>query len=255
MMRTIITILLVLFLSSPVYAKDTYVIGVLCVNTSDDSSAKLAKCKSSRSENALTEVYALAGYKVKFVYLPWLRLLSDANSGKIDGCSIRTRQSIADQPNLMSLSTPLLKIKTYAYSSNPEVKINSIEDLGNYTVAARLGDILSTTLAKKYAKDVLMVYDFKHLKKAVTMGYVDAAIMDDGVSRRIFNAEEMKKYKQSSPLSSRYLYHILNKKYEKTLAPKLDKIFRAMILNGTLKRFAGKLSDMIPDESDLDKVE
>ncbi len=243
MTRILSLILLVLLGATQfAFAEHEYAIGI---NAIPDTTTKVPEL-----EAILREAYRRAGFAARFVYLPRLRDLEYANNGSIAASSIRARNAIKDYHNLMCLPTPILVGKVVAFTLNPRITITDRDDLRGRPVGVVRGELFAEKLAKAAGAKIEMVGAHKNL--FLQRGRVDAVLLNANLGALLLHQYGIEGWSMSPPLQKSYYYHVINKMYAPLLADKLDNALREMILDGTMKKLAGKYAAMIPDTPDAD---
>lgn len=243
-----LTFILLLFHLSASFAaaEEKYDIGLLCIGERD--------CRCTECEDVLSEAYSRIGASVNFVYLPWLRDLYAANNGETDGCGFRTIASLTEFPNLIAVQPPIITKNVIAFWRDPELDIHSLKDLSTMHVAVRRGEMFVVKTAMLSGRTIHMVDSYEQLFDMLKFKRVHAILIDAGSGKRLSKKLGETGLFQSGPLASTFAYHVLNKKFKKKLAGRLEKVFREMIKDGTMKRLAGQYSQMVVDDSPLDNL-
>ncbi|QJB55974.1 transporter substrate-binding domain-containing protein [Pseudodesulfovibrio sp. zrk46] len=202
-------------------------------------------CRSPEIEAFFIEVYGRIGIQPQFAYMPRLRDLEEANSGRIDACAGRTKASYQPYSELIPVKTPVATETLVAFTANQDIKVNSWEDLTDLRVGVVRGAQLPVTLCKANGIDAYEANKLEQLFRSLEDSRIDAVVHHAQVGLNAANAFGIRVY-LSPALHKDMVYHVLNSKHA-ALAPKLAMIFSEMLDDGTSARILGKWASVLPD--------
>jgi len=189
-----------------------------------------------------------AGFKLNFQILPNQRSLINANTGVNDGEAARISTISKIYPNLIKVDVPIHTIDIVVISKK-NIKIKKMSDLKNYHLGIIRGVKITEQIAKKIAnKPVFEATNYKSLIKMLVLDRVEIIIVN-----KLGAFTDLKKFKNTTfylrkkPLVSPKLYTHLNIK-NKSLIPKLEKAYKSMLKDGTLKKIHKKFNQEVYKE-------
>lgn len=123
----------------------------------------------------LQKVYKQARIEAKYISYPSKRSLMLANTGVCAAEVGRISRATEIFTNLETVVTPIYNLRGYAFvKKNSGLEIEKWDDLKNYRVAVRRGEIYAAEGAKKFRP--VEVGDYKTLFTLVENGRIDVAI-------------------------------------------------------------------------------
>lgn len=238
-MRKILPIILFVFLlSAPAAARQTLVIGIMCLDSDD--------CQMPVAEAFLDEIYSRSGLDVEVRYLPHLREIHDANTLVIDGTLSRTPIATRDYPNLIKVPYPLFKETIEAASLKPGIHIDSWEDLQQYKVGILRGNRTPYLLAEAHAVDIHLFNTWNSGLAMLQEGRIDVILGMRNIINGAAQRAGVDNVSFSPPLARTYSYHCLHKSH-KDLAPRIARSIEEMLKDGTSRRILGKWAVLLPE--------
>lgn len=218
-------------------SKNHYVVGARCLDA--------IICKSSTSESIITEFYRRIGATVEFLYLPRLREIEEAQKGRLDAISGRTKIAIAGEGNLVAVPVPYGKASIVAFVSADTDTISTLDDLTGRPIAILRGDYLSSSLTGRISTNIIYVDNILAGLKLVKKGHADAILYDYYIGLHHIQLAGMKGISASPVLATANIYHAVHKK-NADLLPKLSDAIVSMHKDGTMKRLFAKFKNNIP---------
>lgn len=231
--------LLILFglISTPLYAQTPHVVGVGCLDTKN--------CQIPELESFLTEMYSRIGRAVSFQYYPLLRSQALANEGQIDGCSVKSKLSIADSPNLIIVPTPIIDSPHVGFSLDPALAALPLDQYPGLRVGITRGNIVGkhelTTRGIAYLEMTALDQAFEMLMR----NRLDVVIVEPEVGKAVLERLEIESVTHSDPLFFRRGHHVLHTSH-RDLVPLLDQAIKDMHHDGTAHRLAGRYRHILP---------
>lgn len=183
----------------------------------------------------MTKVYKDAGLEVSFVDLPGKRAVVNANDGVTDGELFRSIRASKLYENLVRLEPAAVTDEFAAYSVNVDGPINSVKELGQYSVAYRRGSTIPTKLTEgmrrfeldSFAQGVKLLQS----KRIDVMLYFKIPTTFN--LRHKFSGSKIRRI--SDKLIVVPLYHYLHKR-NKHLVPRLETALRHILDSGERDR-------------------
>lgn len=185
-------------------------------------------------EDILEEAYRRIGIKVKFIYYPSERALIESNLGHIDGEMYRVNGIDETYKNLIKVPTSYISAVHFVYSQDPNIKVNGYESLKSKSIAFRRG----LKVVEKNTVDFnrTQVSSPEQAFFMLENGRVDIVIEEELTSASIIKENKLENIKPLYPaISEDKLFHYLNKKH-KHLVPEIDRVLKAMLLDGTIEK-------------------
>ncbi len=189
-------------------------------NTPDEPSHILA-------QQILELAYARAGLEVTFVNMPFLRSLSQSNSGHLDGEVARLAVIETDYSNLIRVPVELFHISAYAYALKPIPEVKSWQDLKGKKLGLELGVVFIDHATRGFPR--VFASSKRDMAMMLKRGAVDYVVHSGLIS---FGEPEFKFY-QSAPLQTENIYHYLHRKNARFIPP-LTKALQALKDEGVL---------------------
>lgn len=224
--------------SAQAQSKPHYVIGARCLDA--------IICKSPISEGIVTEIYKRIGATIEFLYFPRLREIKEAQEGRLDGISARTKKAMAGKDNLVAVPVPFGKASIVAFTAEDSKKISTLNELTGQPIAVLRGDSFSTSLIKPITNNIIHVDDIVAGLKLVQKGYVRAIFYDYYIGSYHIKLTGMKGISASPILATAEVYHAVHKR-NAHLVPRLSAAIRSMHQDGTMKKLFGKFNNNIPN--------
>lgn len=195
----------------------------------------------------LSEAYARAGIRIRFIYTPRLRDLQYADTGTTDATAICSKNALQDYPRLKLLPTPVIQVNVCAYTMDPAVLINTPSDLATYKIGAIRGQYLAVLLARDNALKTVEIDTIQSLTGMLQHGRVDAILLSQAYARVFLADAGITSFTESPPLSSSFLYHAVNRnRFTPEQTSRIDAALLDMLHDGTAKRLFGKFDAMVP---------
>lgn len=168
---------------------------------------RFSKC----AKNMVSELYKAIGYDVVFRHLPGERSLAEVNSGNINAELMRIDHMEQNYRNLVKVPTPLFKLHARAFTVNPDIVINTWDDLSSYRVAYELGFKLAERRVK--GKQIIKASNGWHPYVMLVNDKVDVVIDVSAEAEENIKMSKVKRtiMAQPSVLDSEYIYHYLHK--------------------------------------------
>jgi polar amino acid transport system substrate-binding protein len=181
----------------------------------------------------LQEVYRHAGLHAVFEYMPAARSIKTANSGRMDGEALRSKDAAAKYPNLVRVAVPVAKGELVAWALHDIGPINESFDITKFRVALMNGDVLAQRIAGE-----ARVYNVRSYNQAAGMllkNRIDFVLAWRRSFTTIVSASP--KFSQIRPVSKDLFvtegYHYLHKKHT-NLVPRLERSLRELWANGRM---------------------
>lgn len=186
-------------------------------------------------EIVLTELYKKLGIEISVQPMPGKRAILEAESGRMDGETMRIWSYGVEHPNTLRVPTPYYQLETMVFHiKDSDIKIKSKQDLEKYSVLKVRG--------VKHTNNITLglnsVYDYDDTRSmllALNKQRDNVALTHTGDG--LF---AMKKYNIKGighiavPLSVQPLYHYVHHKNSHLIAP-INRIIIAMKESGELK--------------------
>lgn len=186
-------------------------------------------------ERLVSEIYRRASIDVKITPLPAERSLLMANTGQVDGETLRIWSFGEKYPNLLRVPTAISSLKTQAFAlKKSKVVIKEKKDLSLYRLAFVRGVQHTTNLAAGF-KEIHELSDAVGL-----MRFISAERADVAFTSRINGLAVLKKHSMvgiepvGDPLGEEKLYTYLYKDFA-NLIPLVDATIKSMVNSGELR--------------------
>lgn len=236
MLRLSLLLILGMLVSVPAAAHQEHVIGRPCL--SDD-------CSFPEIESVLREAYRRVGRGISFKSLPVQRELEFANQGKTDGSLARSELITVGYPKLVKAPFPLLRIAVSPVTTNPNIRVQAVDDLKAYRVGQLRGSVAASYICDKAGVES---YEFNRLSSGIKMlqeGRIDVLLEDRVLATVVAGAMDAKVF-VANPLYTGHYFHWVHRKHQ-VLAPKLAKALKDMLADGTTEKLLGRYVEMLPD--------
>lgn len=192
-------------------------------------------------ERIYTEAFKELGYKFEYKIFPSKRASLLANSGKIDGEPQRIYSYVKKYENLIRVEEPIFTNRTLAFTVNPKIKIENLNNLKNtsYKVEYLRGSIWSknklTPLISN--QNLSEIETIKQGFKRLTYKRTDVFIALEVLALKTLQDNEFdtSNINISSVIGENYSYPYLHKSHSK-LAIHLAKILKEMKEDGRYKK-------------------
>jgi hypothetical protein len=183
----------------------------------------------------MTKVYKDAGLEILFVDLPGKRAVVNANKGVTDGEMFRSTRAAKLYKNLIRLEPAAVTDEFAVYSVNVGGPINSVKELGQYSVAYRRGSTIPTKVTAGMRRFELD--SFEQGVKLLQSNRIDVMLYFKIPTT--FNLQHSfpgtKIRRISEKLIVVPLYHYLHKR-NKHLVPRLEAALRRILDSGERDR-------------------
>ena len=184
----------------------------------------------------IREAYREIGINITYKSLPSLRSLEMANS-VYDAEMGRVPEFIREYSNLDVVPVPLLEFRICAYSLNPNIRIDSWDDIFQYSIARRRGVKLLDIKLDKH-EQCIVVDDIKQVAELLAIKRIDLAVSVEVdfeyALKGLLDAGAQLKPIYMQPVMSAYVYHPINKR-NADLIPDLSQVLRRMVDNGNMQ--------------------
>ena len=192
------------------------------------------------------EAYRRIGYNAEFDFLPGRRALAWAGSGITDGDLARIAGTEKKFPNLIRISTPVVRFTGVTFTIKTTKDIRSWEDLRGLRIGVirgiRYSEIGTMGMDRIFARDMTQLF------RLLMAGRIDVAVatLDAGRIEMHRNFRETGIHVIGEPLHVSPLFHFVHAK-NKALVPELEAVLREMEAGGEIdslreKQLAGKLT-------------
>ena len=167
----------------------------------------------------LKMVYRRIGYSVSFSDYSGRKAIFQANEGVTDGETMRIGGLESKYPNLVAVPTPILTLKTRAYTIKIDRPVNSIEDIKDLRLGIVRGIIMMEELTQ--GLDPLRSSTTKVMFRQLEKGKIDVALAGDvtGGLELLRSFPESPIHVVGEPLKSTYLHHYLHRRNGKLGRP------------------------------------
>lgn len=237
MYRAILLLLAVLLFANPVFSQEKFILST--VKGSTDTIAGFSVVK---------EGYKRIGYEAEGKWLQGAKALEGSNSGLYDGEVQRIDGISSKFTNLVQIHVPVNFIQGVVFTKNVTFPVTGWYSLKPY----RIGIVRGILFAEQGTEgmDVTAADSYSDLLDLLITDAVDVAVMpriNGLVAIKSHNLKEIRELE--GVLETLFLYHYVHKKNE-ALVPKLEKILKEMLLNGTTRRLRDETYAQILNESE-----
>ena len=227
-MRRIILFFLLLLIATPARADGTLTF------------AYIDQPLSCGSLAVLKAAYARLGYNVETYKGPAARLLADSNAGLTDGEVHRIAAIAPNYHHLIRVDAQINTVEGVIVSCGKLPEIRTVDELGKYRVAVRIGNVYATDLTKDLP-NVTRTPDADRMMEMLLGHRVDYILTDRSwitMQQQLPGRECLRV--QEPPLVSIPLYHYLHIRHRE-LVPAITKVLREIVASGeaeTIRRRA-----------------
>lgn len=218
--------------------KRSIVIGISCLKQDD--------CKIPELEDILREAYSRSDTAVSFEYLPQERDLFEAGVSRINATSIRTKSAIRKQPDLVVVDVPLFKMSYAPYSRIGRPDISSIDELKGHVVGIVRGNVTVSEELRSKGISPHAVDSIDSGMRMLETERLDYFIVDNTLANDVLQKLHIADIKSSKIIHSDIMYHAVNRTFS-DLIPGLTSVFTAMLLDGSMRKLAGRFAYMVLD--------
>ena len=185
----------------------------------------------------IRQAYKEIGINITYKSLPSLRSLEMANS-VYDAEMGRVPEYIKAYENLTTVPVPLMEFRVCAYSYNPDIIINSWDDIFQYRIARRRGVKLLDIKLDKH-EQCIVVDDIKQVAELLAIKRIDLAVSVEVdfeyALKELLDAGEQIDRIFMQPVLAAHVYHPINKR-NADLIPELSKVLQRMVDDGDIQR-------------------
>jgi hypothetical protein len=173
----------------------------------------------------MRQVYGNLGQCVKYMELPYARLMKMVSNNKIDAIMGRTLPAILHYPDLPYVPTPVASLKGYLVT-NPEAAAHvkeSVDNLSLYNVGGLSGSDWSMQTLSKIALDVKYTENIDQLISMYARRHLDGFLVSELFLPHVMNSlfkTKVSEY-QTVLLYDVPVYHVLAPKHA-DIVPQLD---------------------------------
>lgn len=174
------------------------------------------------------------GYAVEMLILPLERSLLMLKAGEIDMDFFRAEAVIAMDPELRRIDVPLIETTFQAYSRNPGISIQSIDDLSRHPFAYARGTVILDRLTE--GLEPMLATDNDRLFQMILRNRVEVIIINDHARDYLSrHYPDLILYPQEPPLVRLRAYAVVHRSRE-DLAAALEEVFRRWVREGRWQR-------------------
>ena len=212
-----------LLLQGPVLAQETMVISAV-----DGSTSSLLCIPVVR------EAYKRIGYEIDITRFPGKAALEKSNAGEVDAELQRIDGISSKYPNLIQIHIPVNYLQGSAFATNAAFPVNGWYSLKPY----RIGIVKGILFAQQGTEgmDVKAADSYQDLFLLLDRAEVDVIVVTRIKGLVAIRDQKVKGMKElEGLLEQMFLYHYVHKK-NKALVPGLEKAFKQMLIDGTIRR-------------------
>lgn len=200
------------------------------------------------------EVFKRIGHDLKLVKMDAnRRTLMNVDQGIDDGNLVRIRGIEKKFKNLRMVPEPMGLFDFSVFTKNPDIKIETWDDLEPYNVTFIRGwKILENNIKK--AQSINMVKDATQLFELLSNDRTDLVIFGPQRGRYLLKEKNIQGIKVlPTPLATKKVYLYLNKKHE-DLIPSIATTIRDMKKDGTYRKIYIKTVSAYADEKETERI-
>ncbi len=221
------TILLIsaglVFLSASVSAAETVVMSA--IEGSTDAEAAVA---------VIGEAYKNIGYEIDIKWYPGSTALEKSSSGEVDAELQRIDGISQKYPDLIQIPIPINFLQASVFVTDVTFTLDGWYSLKPY----RIGIVKGVLFAEQGTQgmDVRAAGSYSELLEMLEKKIVDVAVMPRVNGLAAIKQQKIEGIRElNGVLEILFLYHYVHKK-NSILIPKLQKVLKEMLLNGTTRR-------------------
>lgn len=179
---------------------------------------------TSVAASILKKSYGELGIEVQVIYAEAGRSLVDAAAGITDGEVARIKRVGDKFPTLLRVDIPVVTLRTYAYTTRPDLQGKTIEQLKSLRAGHVRGAVFAQTVSRGFA-DVWTADDPIQLFRMLEHNRVDVVFAKQMSSEEILKRFGLTTVVQiKSTLTEFPFYHFLNEKH-RDLVPQIKEVF------------------------------
>ncbi len=184
----------------------------------------------------VAEAYRRINIPIKVVSYPNLRSIIESNAGRADGEMIRVKLKKGEYPNLLRIPVVLFTLEGGIWArTESKIKINSLNDLENYYVGIRTGELWATR-ATEHVKNLISVPTSELLFRLLIKKRVQVIVFTKVLGKGTMATHSLSGLKFLKPtLVYSDIFHYIHKKH-KHLLPKLTETFTQMKREGFIDK-------------------